>query len=87
MATLKDLRELMIRVPGVSEATATLIITEMMARLPGEKVYIPTPDRSKREQIERAAQTLPTSVVAERFGVSQSYARRIVRRVVIKKRN
>jgi|GEM_PF-4751121 len=42
---------------------------------PGEKVYIPQADSRKdparAEAIRKAAKTLPTSVVAERFGVSR----------------
>lgn len=86
MATLKDLHEIIIRIPGVSEQTAIRIITEFQRSLPGEKVYITAPDTSKRAQIAQAVKTLPTSVVAERFGVTPQYAR-LVRSVTIKKRN
>ena len=86
MATLKDLHEIIIRIPGVSEQTAGRIIAEFQRNLPGEKVYITAPETSKRAQIAQAVKTLPTSVVAERYGVTQRYAR-MVCRVTLKKRN
>lgn len=92
MATLKDLDDLMTRLAEASEGLTLheykrLILSEGVKEFQGQKMYWPAPDTSKREQIERAVKTLPTSVVAERFGVTQSYARQIRCRVVIKKRN
>ena len=85
MATIKEFEMLLLSIPGVSEHTATLIVTEMRRAMPGEKLYIPAQDCSKRAAIELAVRTFPTSVVAERFGVSRRYAQIVAG--VSKKRN
>lgn len=51
---------------------------------PGERVYCPPPDSRKdprrTERAREMARRLPTGVVAERLGVSTSYARRLARK-------
>lgn len=85
MATIKDLERILTAIPGVTEHTVSLIIGEMRRGLPGEKLYIPPPDRSKKAAIADAARKLPTGVVVERFGVSRQYVARV--RMLAKKRN
>ena len=50
---------------------------------PAERVYIPPADSKKdparADAIREAAITLPTSVVAERFGVTRAWVYRIVK--------
>jgi hypothetical protein len=84
MASLKELEDMLVRamIPGVSRETTALILAEMQRQFPGEKIYVQPPRQSKREAIEIAVKTLPTAVVAERFGVSQSYAYKVMRRGV-----
>lgn len=47
--------------------------------MPGERIYVAAVDASKKQQIAAAARFLPTGVVAERFGVSSTWVRRVVR--------
>jgi len=51
---------------------------------PGERVYIAPlssrQDPARKQQIRQAAAQLPTRVVAERFGVSDRYVRRVIKR-------
>lgn len=56
------------------------IMGELRKRHPGEKLYIPAHDTSKTDAIARAVRTLPTAVVAERFGVTRDWARKVSRR-------
>ncbi len=87
MATLSDLVEMILvwqrrRYPDASFGEQCAREMEAMIRrsLAGERVYVPAPDTSKKADIANAARTLPTGVVAERFGVTQSYVRKLVRR-------
>lgn len=80
MATLKELQAIMLNIPGVSAETVTMIIVEMQRSLPGEKLYIPAPDTSKKQQIVEAAKKMPTGIVAQRYGVTQSYVCRAIKR-------
>lgn len=85
MATIKDLDELM-RLLAESSANMTLeefrvaCIGELRKRHPGEKLYIPAPDMSKKAQIAEAARRLPTGVVAVRLGVHPSWVRKVIKR-------
>ena len=51
---------------------------------PSERVYIPPAntkrDPARTEEIRNAARTLPTSVVAERFGVSRRWVNMATRK-------
>ena len=51
---------------------------------PAERVYIPPAnsrrDPARTEEIRNAARTLPTSVVAERFGVSRRWVNMATRK-------
>lgn len=87
MATIAELESLMLEIPGVSPETANLIIAELRRTMPGEKLYIPAPETSKREAIERASKTLPTIVVAERLGVTRQYVDKVRRGVRRKPKN
>lgn len=80
MATISDLEELLLNIPGVSEHTASLIIGELRSAFRGQRINIPEERQSKKEQILRAAAQLPTGVVAERYGVTSSYVCRVVKR-------
>ena len=80
MATLKDLADLIAR-SGISPETVDLIVGEIGKRFGGDKIYIPAPDHSKKDQMLAALRTLPSGVVAERFGVTRSYACRVARKV------
>jgi hypothetical protein len=81
MATLKDLRELMVR-SGISDETVTLVIVELQRSFPSEKLYVTAPDTCNKKKIISASQRLPTGVVAERFGVTRRYVN-----MLAKKRN
>lgn len=82
MATIKDLEDIMLTIPGVSPETATLIIAELRVRHGGDRFYIAPPDTSKKAAIEQAVRTLPTDVVAERMGVSKAYTRKVLRGII-----
>lgn len=90
MATITDLDTIM-RLLAQEAATMTLdeyrvaCIGELRRRHPGEKLYIPAPDQSKKQQVIALARQLPTGVVATRLGVSQRYARKLA--AFPKKRN
>lgn len=92
MATLRDLVELIVvglhQKHGVSLGEQCARELEQMIRqsMGGDRIYVRPPDTSKRDAVERAVRTLPAAVVAERFGVTQHYARKILRGGV-KKRN
>lgn len=85
MATIKDLEDIMNR---LAEASAGLTleefkrqcIGEIRRELQGQKIYVPDTRVSKKDQIVRAAAKLPTGVVAQRYGVTQSYVCRVVKR-------
>lgn len=87
MASLKELEERMeiAPIPGVSQETTALVLAWMQSQFPGEKIYVQPARQSKRAAIERAVKTLPTAVVAERHGVTQSYVRKVVRHGVKRK--
>jgi hypothetical protein len=86
MATIKELRVLLLSIPGVSEQVAAMIVSEMRRAMPGEKLYIPAIDTSRKDEIAEAVKTLPTSVVAERFGVHPSWPRKLASRGVTRRR-
>lgn len=83
MPTLKDLQQLLIK-SGISPETSTMICAEMKQTWGGEKVYIPPPgsrkDPDRAEAIRRAAKTLPTGIVVQRFGVHRSYVYKITKK-------
>lgn len=85
MATLNDLDELM-RLLAEASAGMTLdqfrvaCLGELRQRHPGEKLYIPAPDHSKKQQVIALARKLPTGVVATRLGVHPSYVRKVIKR-------
>lgn len=85
MATINDLDELM-RLLAEASADMTLdqfrvaCLGELRKRHPGEKIYIPAPDQSKKQQIIALARQLPTGVVATRLGVHSSYVRKVIKR-------
>lgn len=59
-------------------------ITDRVRReFPGERMYIPPADSrrdpERKEAIRNAAAKLPTRVVAERHGVSESWVRRVIK--------
>ena len=91
MATLKDLVELIItglqERQGVSVGEQCARELEQMIRQSygGDRIYVRPPDTSKREAVERAVKTLPVAVVAERFGVTAHYARKVLRHGVKKR--
>ena len=70
----------MLNIPGVSAETVTMIIVEMQRSLPGEKLYIPAPDTSKKQMVLEAAKKLPHVVAAQRCGVSRQYVNKLTRR-------
>lgn len=72
-------------IPGVSRETTALILAEVQRQFPGEKIYVQPARQTKRAAIEQAVKTLPTAVVAERHGVTQSYVRKVVRHGVKRK--
>lgn len=61
--------------PGIEE--------EIRRAFPGERLYIPPVDSrrdpGRKESIIHAAARLPTRVVAERHGVSESWVRQVVK--------
>ena len=92
MARLKEQVDLIVgwmrqRHPDVSFGDQCAREMEDMIRraMPGEKVYVPAPDMSKRAAIEEACRMLPTAVVAERLGVHQSWVRKLSRGVTRRK--
>lgn len=85
MATLNDLIECMCRFAEANERElskdfCTELKVHLQKAMPGEKVYIPAPDTSKKTQIAEAAKRLPTGVVVERFGVSRQYVHKVIKR-------
>lgn len=85
MATLNDLIECMCRFAEANERELSKdfcmeLKDHLQKAMPGEKVYIPAPDMSKKAQIAEAAKVLPSGVVAQRFGVTHSYACRVIKR-------
>ena len=89
MPTLRDLMTLVCRHAesrGLSFGQECARDLEMLIRreMAGERVYIPPADSrkdpAKAEAIRQAAARLPTGVVAQRFGVSRSYAARILKK-------
>lgn len=85
MATIADLDALMTYLAQEAGEVSllefkVLVVGELRKRHPGEKLYIPAHEVSKKEQILRAAAQMPTGVVAERYGVSSSYVCRVVKR-------
>jgi hypothetical protein len=80
MASLSELQVLMYRLAEANEQLSTkefacLVITEARRNFGGDKTYWPPLDSGKNveraEAIRKAAATLPTRVVCERFGVSR----------------
>lgn len=65
--------------PSFGEQCARELEDIIRHATPGEKVYVPAPDTSKKAQIEAAIRTLPSGVVAERLGVHPSWARKVAR--------
>jgi hypothetical protein len=85
VATLNDLIDCMCRFAEANEKNLTKDFcvefkTHLQKQFPGEKVYIPAADMSKKAQIAEAAKRLPTGVVAARMGVSHSWVRKVVKR-------
>ncbi len=64
--------------PGLDQGAAESSIRKVWG---GTRVYIPPADSrqdpERAEAIRQAAAQLPTRVVAERLGVSESYVRRV----------
>lgn len=91
MATLKDVVELIItelqQRQGVSVGEQCARELEQMIRQSygGDRIYVRPPDTSKRAAVEQAVRTLPATVVAERFGVTAHYARKVMRHGVKRK--
>jgi hypothetical protein len=84
MATLSDLIECMCAFAELNEREltkdfCTRFETYLRKQFPGEKVYVPAPDTSKKAQISEAARFLPTRVVAERYGVTTAWVSRVVK--------
>jgi hypothetical protein len=83
------LREILQAVARSAEAAGCPLPTEVLARAevmvrsawPSQRIYIPPAeggrDVQRTEQIRTAAQRLPARVVAERFGVSERWVRRL----------
>lgn len=81
MPTLRALLAQVVRDLDVDREHLSAIEHRVRCTWAGERVYIP-PAHSRRDperkiEIKRAASKLPTRVVAERHGVSESYVRRI----------
>lgn len=84
MPTLKDLDELLTRLAEASEGMTLeefkrLAIGEVGREFRGQRINVPAERISAKEQIVKAAQKLPTGVVAQRYGVTQSYVCRLVK--------
>lgn len=83
MATLKDLQRLMLN-SGISPEKVEMIIAESRRSFGGDRIYFPPPgsriDPSRAEAIRKAAKTLPTGIVVQRFGVHRSYVYKITKK-------
>lgn len=80
---MKDLQRLMLN-SGIAPETVDLIIAEGRKQWGGDKTYW-TPmgsskDPERAEAIRKAAKTLPTGIVVQRFGVSRQYIHRITKK-------
>lgn len=82
MPTLREMMRFMCRYAEqcghcFSEDLALELEKQLRRQYPAERVYIPPADSRKdperAEAIRKAAKTLPTSVVAERYGVSRRW--------------
>jgi len=66
---------------GFTDDFCRQIERQVQGRFPGERVYVaPSGRRNDPERAQRiveAARRLPTSIVAERFGISRSYVHRV----------
>jgi hypothetical protein len=85
MATLKDLDELLTRLAEASagltlEEFKRMAIGEVSREFRGQRINVPDVRLSRKSEIAAAAQKLPTGVVAQRYGVTQSYVCRVVKR-------
>jgi len=85
MATFNDLEELLDCLAKTSDGLTLeefkrQILDGVADRFRGQKINIPAARISKKQQILDAAKKTPTGVVAERYGVSQSYVCRLIRR-------
>lgn len=89
MATIKDLDDLMTRLAEASIGLSLieykiLVLGEMRREFGRDKLYIPPldsrQDPARKQIIREAAKHLPTSVVAERHGISRSWVHRIVKK-------
>lgn len=85
MPTLRDLDTLMQLLIESSRDMSldefkTAVLGEIRRDFAGQKIFVPESRENKRAQIEAATQTLPTGIVAERYGVSRSYVYRIIKR-------
>lgn len=67
-----------------SEDFATELERQLQGRFPAERIYIPPAGSRKRASraaaVLDAGRHLPTGVVAERMGISKSYAHRILKK-------
>ena len=89
MATLRDILEIILAAAeqsghSFSEDFADTIEHQIKMAHGGDRIYIVPPnsrkDPERVKKIETLARQLPTSVVAERVGVSRSYVHRIVKK-------
>jgi DNA-binding transcriptional regulator LsrR (DeoR family) len=67
-----------------SEDFAETIERQIQARYPAERVYIPPADSRKNgrlaDKVADAGRTLPTGIIAERFGISRRHAARLCKK-------
>ena len=85
MATLREIMRFMCDCAAQSGHTFTDEVAmqleqQLRSQYPGDRVYIPPPDKTRRNKIQADLKRLPVGVVAARNGVSKRWVYRLAKK-------